>query len=268
MTFVSSYTKNLLEMNYFIETLKLRNEALFYFGLTCLALSVLFLVLATFTTTQVLGINAWIKPFKFAFSTVLYAWAMAWYCYYLPNFNVKPFNWAVIILLGFEIVYIALQASRGQLSHFNISTPIYSALYSGMAIAASLVTIYTAYIAYLFFQTNFPNLPAHYVWSIRFGLLLFVIFAFQGFLMGSSLKHTVGGADGGVGIPLLNWSTKFGDLRIAHFIGMHALQILPLLAFYVLKDTKTTLVLSILYGLLAIFTVVQALQGKVFYRVL
>jgi hypothetical protein len=76
---------------------------------------------------------------------------MAWYCSYLQNFNIKLFNWSVIILLGFEIVYIALQASKGQLSHYNISTPMYSALYSMMALAATLVTLYTAYVGFLFF---------------------------------------------------------------------------------------------------------------------
>jgi hypothetical protein len=61
---------------------------------------------------------------KFALSTCTYAWAMAWYCAYLTDFNIKLFNWTVILLLGFEIAYIALQAGRGQLSHYNMSTPI------------------------------------------------------------------------------------------------------------------------------------------------
>ena len=249
-------------MKDFILQLKFRNEALFYFGLVCLLFSVVFILLTKFTTTQVYGVNAWYKPFKFAFSTVLFAWAMGWYCYYLPNFNLKLFNWTVILLLGFEIFYIALQASKGQLSHYNLSTPVYSFLYSMMALAATAVTLYTAYVGFLFFKYDFPELPSHYVWAIRFGIIFFVVFALEGFAMGSRLNHSVGAFNENSNWFIVGWSKTVGDLRVAHFIGMHALQVLPILSYYLLKSNKLTIGLSILYGLLALATLVQAIQGK------
>lgn len=250
----------------FITQIKAKNETLYYYGLICLALSIVFLALTRLSDTQVYNVSAWYKPFKFAFSTFLYAWAMAWYCAYLPSFNTSLFNWSIIILLGFEIAYIAIQAGRGQLSHYNMTTPFYGAMYSMMALAATLVTVYTAYVGILFFTNDFPDLPNYYLWAIRLGIILFVIFSFEGFVMGSRLTHTIGGADGGEGIPILNWSTKYGDPRIAHFIGMHALQVLPILSFYVLKNLRMTLVVSVLYGLLAVFALVQALQGKPLFK--
>ena len=247
----------------FLNALRFRNETLFMFGLTCLCLAAVFLAMTWLTNTQVMGVNAWYKPFKFALSTALYSWAMAWFCYYLmPSFTARPFNLTVVILLGFEIAYIALQAGRGQLSHYNLSSPIYSTLYTLMALAATAVTLYTAYVGVLFFSRSFPDLPDYYVWSIRIGIVLFVIFSLEGFVMGSRMTHTIGGPDGGAGLPIVNWSRQYGDPRIAHFIGMHALQVLPILAWYFLKDLKLTLLAGVLYGGLAIFTLIQALNEK------
>jgi hypothetical protein len=253
-------------MIYFLEELKRRNETLFYYGLLCLALALVFLILTRYTSTQVYHVNAWYKPTKFALSTCLFAWAMAWYCHYLPNFNIQLFNWSVILLLGFEIIYIAFQASKGQLSHYNISTPVYSALFSMMALAATLVTLYTAYIGMLFFTNAFDTLPNYYLWSIRFAILIFVIFSFEGFAMGSRLNHSVGALNDNSNWFILGWSKTVGDLRVAHFIGMHALQVLPILSYYVFKNTKLTIGLSVIYGLLAALTLIQALKGRPLLR--
>ena len=245
-----------------IKEMKIRNEHLFYFGLLCVIISIVCLFLTKTTSTEVQGVNAWFKPFKFAVSIGLFSWTMAWYCHYLSDFNVTPFNWTVITLFGFELIYIIFQASKGQLSHFNISTPTYSLLYSLMGLATALITLYTAYIGLLFFTQSFPNLPRFYVWSIRLGILIFVIFSFEGGLMGSRMNHSVGAINDNSNWWIVGWSKTVGDLRVSHFIGMHALQLLPLLSFYVFKNTKITIIISIFYGLLATSTLVQALNEK------
>jgi NO-binding membrane sensor protein with MHYT domain len=135
-------------------------------------------------------------------------------------------------------------------------------MFSLMAIAATLATLYTAYVGILFFKNSFPELPNYYVWAIRLSIIIFVIFSFEGFAMGSRLSHSIGALNDNSNWFILGWSRTVGDLRVSHFIGMHALQVLPLLSFFVLKNTKLTIGLSIIYFLLALMTLVQALKGK------
>jgi hypothetical protein len=170
------------------------------------------------------------------------------------------------VLLGFELFYITFQAARGQLSHFNQSSRLYAALYAAMGLAITVVTLYTAYIGVLFCVSNFPELPDYYLWGIRLGIFLFVIFAFVGAIMGARLSHTTGGPDGSEGLPMLGWSRKFGDLRIAHFVGMHALQILPFLSFFMIKNVKLTLLAGAIYGAAALLILVQAIRGRPLLR--
>lgn len=248
-------------LNFFKE-LSHRNPPLFYFGTLCWLFALLLLIPLYTSKTQVLGINAWIKPIKFFLSSAIFAWSMAWFLAYLPaSIQINIYTWVVILVLAFELIYISVQASLGQLSHFNISTSFHSTMFGLMGLAISIMTLWTGYIALLFFVEP-VSLPAPYLWGIRLGLLVFVIFAFQGGIMGSKLAHTVGASDGGEGYAFVNWSKRHGDLRIAHFLGMHALQILPFCAYYLFKDSRSVIGFSAIYFLLVSFSLIQALLGK------
>ena len=254
-------------MSFFIESLKDRNEALFIFGLLNMILSLILVLVSRFSSVEVAGVNAWYKAIKFALSIGIYSWTMAWIMAYLsPGRDIQIVSWVIIVMLGFEIIYIVIQAARGQQSHFNLSNSFYSGMYTLMAFAATVVSLVTAYVRIRFFEGDFTELEPHYLWAIRMGIMLFVIFSLEGFVMGARLSHTIGGEDGGEGLPFLNWSRKYGDPRIAHFIGMHALQLLPILSFYVLKSVRLTFIISALYGLLALYVLVQALEGRPFLK--
>ena len=248
-------------MDFFGE-LYLRNASLTIFGLACFAGALFCFAMLNISQVQVLGINAWIKPLKFFISTIIFVWSMAWYLGHLPTSGIiVAYNWTVIIVLAFELLYITWQASRGELSHFNVSTPGKATMFSLMGTSISIMTLFTLFIGVLFFTTPLPELPSAYLWGIRLGIIFFVIFAFEGGIMGSKLAHTVGGPDGSLGIKFLNWSLSKGDLRIAHFVGMHALQVLPILGYYVLTSTKFLIGFAFIYFGIATSVLIQALMG-------
>ncbi|MEP6712544.1 MAG: hypothetical protein ABJA37_09020 [Ferruginibacter sp.] len=251
-------------MTQFFTELKYRNKVLYWFGMICLLSTGACVVMLFVSDGRVLGINAWFKPMKFFLSSAIFSITMGWLLFYLQEEKkVKLYNWVVVTVLAFELIYISLQAAKGELSHFNITSPIKGIMFSLMGIAISIMTFWTGYFAFLFCKKNFPELPIAYVWGIRMGLILFVVFAFTGFIMAAKLSHTVGGSmDVSRGLPVLNWSRQYGDLRVGHFFGMHALQLLPLAGFYISKTKSSILFIGIIYAVLVTATLVQALNGK------
>ncbi|MBD2704657.1 hypothetical protein IC229_28730 [Spirosoma sp. BT702] len=250
-------------MNSFLTTLKSRNSLLYYFGWFCLLGTIVCTILTLITHTEVLGINAFIKPGKFFVSIAIFTWTMGWFTGLLPQRNkVRIYSWVVINAMLIELLIITAQAALGKLSHFNISSFADARLFDVMGAAITILTIWTAYIGYLFFRHKPEQIDVAYLWGIRLGILLFVIFAFEGFVMAAKLRHTIGAPDGGPGLPVMNWSTRYGDLRVAHFFGMHALQLLPLFAYYVARRSSHVILLAAFYFLFITFLLMQALAGK------
>ncbi|MFQ3212780.1 MAG: hypothetical protein ACJAT1_000791 [Marivirga sp.] len=250
-------------MKSMLSQLKETNQPLYLFGW----LNIIFWIICLFgiavSDMEILGINAWIKPSKFFISAAIYSWTMLWYIRYLPTKKAnKAFSWMIILVFTFENFYILWRASKGELSHFNITSATTIVLFSLMGVAISILTAWTAFIGFQFCYYKLPELPRSYHWGIRIGILSFVFFAFSGFIMAGYLQHTVGAADGGAGIPYLNWSKQHGDLRIAHFLGMHALQLFPLLGYYILKKTSYLLPLMAVYIAANFYVLLMALEGK------
>jgi len=216
----------------FYRELVSRNRLLAYVGLTHVGLFILFLGLSLIDTRTVTGINVWIKPMKFALSIAIYLWTIGWFLEYLSAYprSTLIISWGVAITMIVEIVCIAFQAGRGVPSHFNFSTDLDASIFSAMGNAIAINTLLIVWLTVLFFVGK-TNLSSSYLPAIRLALLLFLFGSAVGSMMVGQASHSVGVADGGAGLPFVNWSTEGGDLRIAHFIGIHSLQIIPFFAY-------------------------------------
>ncbi|MGY5002397.1 hypothetical protein [Streptomyces griseus] len=191
------------------------------------------------------GAPIWAKPFKFSVSFVAYCLTLAWMLTLLTRGR-RIGRWAghVVVLTSLvEMVIITVQVVRGKRSHFNTATAFDSALWNTMGMTIVVLWAATLVIAVLLLRTRIADRAE--ALAVRGGLLIALAGAALGFLMTLPSEsqqavgnldasdaigaHSVGVPDGGPAMALTGWSTTGGDLRAPHFVGMHALQLIPLL---------------------------------------
>ncbi|MDI1255594.1 MAG: hypothetical protein PSV16_05795 [Flavobacterium sp.] len=254
-------------MKHLLEIIKYKNETIFIYGAACFLGALICYALTKYSATQIMGISGWIKPLKFFLSVGIFTWTMGFYLQYLENQKqVEIYIWSMIVLFSIELILIVYQAAQGKMSHFNIATTKDSLIFNLMAIAITILMLHTLYIAVLFFNQSKFNAPETMILTVKLSILITVLFAFEGFAMGALLKHTIGSQDGSPGLPLVNWSKTNGDLRVAHFFGIHALQIIPLVTYLFAKSKRDVIIISSIYFVLVTYTLIQALQGKPFIK--
>ena len=193
------------------------------------------------------GAPAWLKPFKFAVSIAVYSLTLAWIFGHLTGWpRMRRFvGWTTAIVFVLEVALIDMQAWRGTTSHFNVSTPLNTAVFFVMGGAILSQTFVSAAVAVALWRQRFDDRALG--WALRCGMVLTIAGALTGPLMtrptatqlaearaGKPMTiagaHSVGGPDGGPGVPVTGWSREYGDVRVAHFVGLHAIQALALVA--------------------------------------
>ena len=232
------------------------------------------------------GVPIWLKPFKFAVSLAVYGLTIAWMLSLLPRRS-RIAEWAATVLVAMgtiEMTVIVAQVIRGQTSHFNDTTPLNSALWGAMGMAVTVLFTAHFVLAIAVARQRIADRAATYAVRLGLGLSLLGMAvavpmvlpgqAPAGGATGISGAHTVGLPDGGPGLPLVGWSTVGGDLRVGHFVGLHALQALPLLAYGLARWTglaakvraRLVLIFGSAYAVLVLLLTWQALRGQPLLR--
>jgi hypothetical protein len=232
------------------------------------------------------GAPAWLKPFKFAISTAVYSLTLAWIFALMPDWPRvrRSVGWTTAIVFVLEVAIIDAQAWRGTTSHFNVSTPLNATLFGIMGGAIVIQTLVSVAVAVALWRHQFTDRALG--WALRLGMTLTIVGALTGLLMtrptaaqladaraGAHMTvagaHTVGGPDGGPGVPVTGWSREHGDVRVPHFIGLHAIQALALVAIGLRRwrrsetvRVKAVLAAAASYASLFLVLLWEALRGQ------
>lgn len=254
-------------------------------GLVMLAVAIPSLVGVLVDTRVITGAPAWLKPFKFAISTAVYSLTLAWIFGLLsvwPRMR-RVVGWTTAIVFVLEVAIIDMQAWRGTTSHFNAGTVLDRTLFMIMGAAIFIQTIISVAVAVALWRQRFDDRALG--WALRLGMTLTIAGAFTGPLMtrptpeqlkrarsGAPMSiigaHTVGGVDGGPGLPVTGWSVEHGDVRVPHFIGLHAIQVLALFVIALRRwrrpesiRVRAVLAFATSYALLFVLLLWEALRG-------
>jgi hypothetical protein len=201
---------------------------------TCIAMFIGMLICfgLQFTDVRLLaGVSVWEKPAKFFLSLIVQAATVAWAISLLPRpaRGVKTASWLFVSALVIEMVYMIYRAFLGEASHFNVSTSFAALMYAVMGVGSLTLVSTSAFVGWRVWQQRGSNLMREAAgFGLMFGALLGTI---AGAYLSSHTSHWIGGDQTDVtGLGFFHWSTTGGDLRVAHFIGLHTSQALPLAA--------------------------------------
>lgn len=259
--------------------LLVRQRTLAKFGVVTLLLSAVAILLQAMDPRLLeSGVNVWVKPAKFFSSVGIFALTAAWFFGYVRperrRSRLMRATVAVLIAAGtFELLWICWQAAQGLESHFNNDTPFYSIMYSLMGLFAVLLVGTTLPLAWEIARRPAPGLHRDFVAAVVIGLLLtFLLGGILGGYMSAQAGHSVG-AEGGRAY-LFGWNRSGGDLRIAHFLGIHAEQAIPLLAALAIEAGwgqrarwAALIVGAAAYAALTLATFAQAVAGRALFPI-
>jgi hypothetical protein len=241
--------------------------------------------------TAIINTPAWSKLFKFSISILVMTPALIWAINITSGKTRRTANIAASVIgtmLSLEMILLLIQATRARPMHFNYTTPLDSALWITMTVG--IFTMFAAFVVLLIAVWRGVRQQPVIAWAVRIGMVITAVGLMTPNLSAgpnaSQLKaaqanqpnillgaHTIGSSsatpDAEPGLPLIGWNTQHGDIRIGHFIGLHALQLIPLFGIWLSRrklsqNRQLALLWTAGFGYfgLMLLTTWQALRGQ------
>lgn len=221
----------------------------------------------------------WLKPLKFHLSLAVHGITVFVAAKFLPDVwqghiltKIGLFIFGAVII--YEALFLSVQAGRGVRSHFNATTAFDAIGGSIMAAGAVVLVVVPLIIgvalAIATVRGGWANVADN---PLPFAVALgFVLAGWLGGQTGGAIGANGGpfvGVDPSAGpfMPLTGWSLSGGDYRISHFLGVHAMQAVPIAVMILLAVLPSGVVAALTLPLaagwagLTLFTLARASDG-------
>jgi hypothetical protein len=184
------------------------------------------------------GVPVWMKPLKFATSFVVLFVTLelvdrrlspAWRnCAML-----KTTKAVMAIAMIIEMAYIIAMAALQHPSHFNTSSPFTIFMYGVMGVGAVSLALGVAAYGVAALRDVHAQFGPGLRWGVGWGFILScgLTLLIAGY-MSATGTHVGAEPHGAATLPLIGWSGSVGDIRPAHFLALHAMQVLPIVGLW------------------------------------
>ena len=192
-------------------------------------------------------VGVWVKPMKFMAATALFSLTTVWVLQVAHSSvdQTDAFVAIVVLLVTtslFEVAYISYQASQASASHYNTSDPFHAFMFGVMGLAAVGLTASQAWLAWEIWKEYKGAVMPVETLGVVIGLVLtFILSTISGFMLGGNQPPA------GQGLPMVGWHL-YKDIRPAHFLGVHAQQLIPLWGLIAAKFLGSFAMAGLLLG--------------------
>ncbi|MEO3821487.1 hypothetical protein [Plantactinospora sp. B24E8] len=198
-----------------------------------------------------LGESVWVKPMKFGFAMGVYGLTLAWLLSKLNRGRRTGWWFGTVFAVAglLDVGAVAYAATNGTFSHFNNNNePVAQTVRTVFSVGVGPLLVVTLVIAILVLIDRTGDRAVRRALGAGLGLAAagMVVALWLAGSAGSTPRtvtdangdavlmtggHGIGDPDGN-GMFLTHWSTTGGDLRVPHFVGLHAIQVLLLVTAF------------------------------------
>lgn len=209
-----------------------RNRAYTVIGFTILAFVPIIFALMQIDDRMTDGQNVWLKPLKFHVSLGTYSLTLAFFSAWMSEKGRNSFIqrsivfWFALAMI-FETIWLLSASAQGIRSHFNDDGGLYTILYPISGLFAIILVLAALVMGISVLRARKEANNEGLAEAIGWGLILtFVLTAVTVSPLTSPFAD-LGGSKSGYNEGIFGWRMEGGDLRAAHFLGTHALHVVP-----------------------------------------